>query len=174
MTNDAESHNIGSSPSRGTICGPPFQEQLPRPVQTQREIIMGFLPGGGILAPVQVMRRPMRTAICVLAGALLIIALPFRGEAKSYSSGGGHSYSSHSSSSGGSHSFSSGGSHSSSSGGSHSFSSGGGHSFSSGSSHSSSSGNSSGTHNASSGGSAGASHRTSASQESSSGNSGGK
>jgi hypothetical protein len=116
----------------------------------------------------------MRTVICVLAGALLAVAFPFRSEAKSYSSGGGHSYSSHSSSSGGSHSFSSGGSHSSDSGSSHSFSSGSGHSFSSGSSHSSSSGNSSGSHNASSGGSAGASHRTSASQESSSGNSGGK
>jgi hypothetical protein len=66
----------------------------------------------------------------------LVLALPFAGFSKGYSSGGGHSYSSHSSSS-------------------HSFSSGGGHSFSSGSSHSSSSGfgssHSSGTKSFSSG-----------------------
>src|ERR1017187_3733021 len=99
---------------------------------------MGFLPGSGILLPVQVMRRPMRTVICVLAAVLLAGGFPFRSEAKSYSSGGGHSYSSHSSSFGGSPSFSSGGSHTSSSGSSHSFSSGSGHSFSSGSSHNSS------------------------------------
>src|ERR1039458_5168858 len=131
MSNDESPLIIGSSPSRGTNYSAlprDLQDRFLPPVQTRREKVMGFLPGGGILLSVQVMKRPMRTAICVLAGALLIIALPFRGEAKSYSSGGGHSYSSHSSSSGGSHSFSSGGSHSSSSGGSHSFSSGGGHS----------------------------------------------
>ena len=124
---------------------------------------MGFLPGGGILLSVQVMKRPMRTAICVLAGALLAAGFPFRSEAKSYCSGSGHSYSSHSSSSSGSHSFSSGGSHSSNSGISHSFSSGSGHTFNSGSSHSgsgesthnSSSGNSSGSHSANWAGSAG-------------------
>ena len=85
---------------------------------------MGFWPGSGIMPPVQVVKRPMRTVICLLAAALLAGGFPFRGEAKSYSGGGGHSYSSHSSSSGGSHSFSSGGSHSFSSGGSHSSSSG--------------------------------------------------
>ena len=124
----------------------------------------------------------MRTVICLLAAALLAGGFPFRSEAKSYSSGGGHSYSSHSSSSGGSHSFSSGSSHSSGSGSSHSFSSGGSHSFSSGSSHgssagathSSSSGSSGGSHSASSGGSAGTSHGTSVSQGSSSGSSDGK
>jgi hypothetical protein len=73
----------------------------------------------------------MRTMICFLAATLLAGGVPFRGEAKSYSSGGGHSYSSHSSSSGGGHSFSS--------GSSHSFSSGSSHSSSGGSSHSSSS-----------------------------------
>jgi hypothetical protein len=104
----------------------------------------------------------MRTVICVLAAALLAGGFPFRSEAKSYSSGGGHSYSSHSSSSGGSHSFSSGSSHSSSSGGSHNFSSGGGHSFDSGSSH--------GTGWA---GGAGTSHGTSVSHESGSESSGG-
>jgi hypothetical protein len=89
----------------------------------------------------------MRTVICVLTAALLAGGFPFRSEAKSYGSGGGHSYSSHSSSSGSSHSFSSGGSHSFSSGGSHS---------------------------ASSPGSAGTSHGTSVSEGVNSGNSGGK
>ena len=107
---------------------------------------MGFWPGNGILLPVQVVKRPMQTVICLLAAALLAGGLPFRSEAKSYSSGGGHSYSSHSSSSGGSHSFSSGSSHSFSSGGSHSFSSGSSHSSSGGSTHSSSSGSGSGSH----------------------------
>ena len=124
----------------------------------------------------------MRTVICLLAAALLAGGFPFRSEAKSYSSGGGHSYSSHSSSSGGSHSFSSGGSHSSSSGSSHSFSSGGGHNFSSGGSshssgatptHSSSFGNSGGSHSGSSTGSGGESHRTGMGQASGSENSGG-
>jgi hypothetical protein len=76
--------------------------------------------------------------VCLLTAALLASGLPFRCEAKSYSSGGGHSYSSHSSSSGGGHSFSSGSGHSFSSGGSHSSSSVGSHSSSSGSSHGSS------------------------------------
>ena len=124
----------------------------------------------------------MRTVICVLAAALLAGGFPFRSEAKSYSSGGGHSYSSHSSSSGGSHSFSSGGSHSSSSGSSHSFSSGSGHSFSSGSSHgsspepthSSSFGNSGGSHSGSSTSSGAESHRTSVSPGFGSESSGGK
>ena len=122
----------------------------------------------------------MRKVICVLAATLLASGLPFRSEAKSYGSGGGHSYSSHSFSSGGGHSFSSGGSHSSSSGSSHSFSSGSGHSFSSGSSHSPIGGSThgssagSGTHSASSGGSAGTSHGTGVSQRSGSGSSGGK
>ena len=99
---------------------------------------MGFLPGSGMLLPIEVMKPPRQTVICWLAVALLAAGYPFRGEAKSYSSGGGHSYSSHSSGSGGSHSFSSAGSHSFSSGGSHSSSSGG-HSSSGGFTHSSSS-----------------------------------
>jgi hypothetical protein len=100
---------------------------------------MGFRTGDGILHLVQAMKSPMRTLICVLAAALLAGGVPFRGEAKSYSSGGGHSYSSHSSSFGGGHSFSSGSSHSFSSGGSHSSSSGAGRSSSGGFTHSSSS-----------------------------------
>ena len=98
--------------------------------------------------------------ICWLTAALLAGGFPFRSEAKSYSSGGGHSYSSssHSSSSGGSHSFSS--------GSSHSFSSGGGHSSSSGSPHSSSGGS---TRSSSSGGSSGGSSRSSSVGSSSSG-----
>jgi len=124
---------------------------------------MGFLPIGGILLQVRVMRSLMQTAFCVLVAILLACGLPFRSEAKSYGSGGGHSYSSHSFSSGGGHSFSSGGSHSSSSGSSHSFSSGISHSFSSGGSHSSSGGS---THSSSGGG--GTSHETGASQGSSS------
>jgi hypothetical protein len=87
----------------------------------------------------------------LLAVALLAGGLPFRAEAKSYSSGGGHSYSSHSSSFGGSHSFSSGGSHSFSSGGSHSFSSGSSHSSSGGSTHSASPSGGSGSHGSGSG-----------------------
>ena len=126
---------------------------------------MGFWPGYGMMLPVQPVRRPIRTAICLLAVALLAGGLPFRTEAKSYSSGGGHSYSSRSSSFGGSRSFSSGSSHSYSSGGSHSFSSGSSHSYSSsgGSTHSSSFGGSSGTHSASTAGHANTSHSTSAS-----------
>ena len=133
---------------------------------------MGFWPGYGMMLPVQVVRRPIRTVICLLAAALLAGGLPFRGEAKSYSSGGGHSYSSHSSSFGGSHSFSSGSSHSFSSGGSHSFSSGSSHSSSGGSTHSSSSGGSGGTHSASTAGPGNTSHSTSASHGSGSGNGG--
>ena len=130
----------------------------------------------------------MQTAFCVLVAILLACGLPFRSEAKSYGSGGGHSYSSHSFSSGGGHSFSSGGghsfssggSHSSSSGSSHNFSSGSGHSFSSGSSHGSSGGSSQsssfggGSHSASSGGGAGQSHGGGVSQGSSSGRSSGE
>jgi hypothetical protein len=113
----------------------------------------------------------MRTVICVLTAALLAGGVPFRSEAKSYSSGGGHSYSSHSSSSGSSHSFSSGGGHSFSSGSSHSSSSGGSHNFSSGSGHSFSSG---GSHSAGSPGSGGSNHGTSVSEGSSSEHSSGK
>jgi len=116
----------------------------------------------------------MRTVICLLTAALLAGGFPFRSEAKSYSSGGGHSYSSHSSSSGGSHRSSSGGSRSSSSGGSRSASSGSGRSSSTGSTRSSSSGSSSGSHSASSTGNASKSHGTSVSQGSSSGTGGGK
>ena len=86
-----------------------------------------------MMMPVQVVKRPIRTMVCLLTAALLAGGWPFRAEAKSYSSGGGHSYSSHSSSSGGSHSFSSGGGHSFSSGGSHSSSGGSTRSASSGS-----------------------------------------
>jgi hypothetical protein len=100
---------------------------------------MGFELEDGTIAPDQVVKPPMLRLICLLATALLASGLPFRGEAKSYSSGGGHSYSSHSSSFGGGHSFSSGGSHSFSSGGSQSSASGSSHSSSGGSSRSSSS-----------------------------------
>jgi hypothetical protein len=110
---------------------------------------MVFLPSGGTLVPVQAMNSPIRTVICVLAAALLAGGLPFRSEAKSYSSGGGRSYSSHSSGSGGSHSFNSGTSHNFGSSSSHSSSGGftrssssssGGKNFSSGSGKSYSSG----------------------------------
>src|ERR1017187_1378109 len=183
MSNDESTLEIGSSPSRGTNCHPPLPslpDQFLRRVQISREKVMGFPPGGGILLQVQVMRSPMRKVICVLAATLLASGLPFRSEAKSYGSGGGHSYSSHSFSSGGGHSFSSGGSHSSSSGSSHSFSSGSGHSFNSGSSHSPSGGSThsssagGGTHSASSGGGAATSHGGGVSQGSSSGRSSGE
>jgi hypothetical protein len=104
-----------------------------------------------MMLPVQVVKRPIRTMVCLLTAALLASGLPFRCEAKSYSSGGGHSYSSHSSSSGGGHSFSSGSSHSFSSAGSHSSSSGGSHSSSVGSTHSASSGSGGATHGSGSG-----------------------
>jgi hypothetical protein len=104
-----------------------------------------------MLLPVQDVKRAMRTVICLVTAALLAGGFPFRAEAKSYSSGGGHSYSSHSSSSGGSHSFSSGSSHSFSSGGSHSSSSGSSHSSSGGSTHSASPSSGSGSHGSGSG-----------------------
>ena len=84
------------------------------------------------------MKPAIQKVICWLAVALLAGGFPFRGEAKSYSSGGGHSFSS-----GGSHSFSSGGSHSSSSGGGRSSSRGSTHSSSSSSGKSYSSGSTS-------------------------------
>ena len=86
----------------------------------------------------EVMKPAIQKVICWLAVALLAGGFPFRGEAKSYSSGGGHSFSS-----GGSHSFSSGGSHSSSSGGGRSSSGGSTHSSSSSSGKSYSSGSTS-------------------------------
>ena len=133
---------------------------------------MGFWPTYGIMHPVQSVRRATRTAICLLAAVLLAAGFPFRAEAKSYSSGGGHSYSSHSSSFGGSHSFSSGSSHTFSSGGSHSFSSGSSHSSSGGSTHSSSSVGGSGTHSASADAHGNTSHSTSVSHDSGSGSGG--
>jgi hypothetical protein len=104
-----------------------------------------------MLMPVQVVKRPIRTTICLLTAALLAGGLPFCCDAKSYSSGGGHSYSSHSSSSGGSHSFSSGSSHSFSSAGSHSSSSGGSHNSGGGATHSASSSGGNGNHGSGSG-----------------------
>ena len=133
MSNNEDMQKIGSSPSRGTNRNLVFsnlQDRSPRLVQNLCEKVMGFRPGSGIMLPVEVVKRPMRTVICVLAAALLAGGIPFRGEAKSYSSGGGHSYSSHSSTFGGSHSSGFGASHSSSSGSGHSFSSGGSHSSS--------------------------------------------
>src|SRR5574340_1049642 len=84
---------------------------------------MGFRPGDGMMVPLQSVRHSWRTVMCLLTAVLLAGGLPFRGEAKSYSSGG-HSYSSHSSHSSSSHSSSFHSSHSFSSGASHSFSSG--------------------------------------------------
>ena len=112
---------------------------------------MGFWLVSGMLLTVQVVKRPMRTIICLVIAALLAGGLPFRAEAKSYSSGGGHSYSSHSSSSGSSHSFSSGSSHSFSSGGSHSSGSGSSHSSSGGAAHSASSSSGNASHASGSG-----------------------
>ena len=133
---------------------------------------MCFWPTYGIMPPVQSVKRATRTAISLLAAVLLAAGFPFRAEAKSYSSGGGHSYSSHSSSFGGSHSFSSGSSHTFSSGGSHSFSLGSSHSSSGGSTHSSSSGGGSGPHSASAAAHGNASHSTSVSHDSGSGSGG--
>ncbi len=125
------------------------------------------------MLPVQVVKHPMRTLICWLTAALLAWGLPFGGEAKSYSSGGGHSYSSHSSSSHGSHSSSSRSSHTFSSGGGHSFKSSGSRSSGGGSTRSSGSGGSEGSRNASASKSTGASHAASSGPGSSSGSSGG-
>jgi len=110
---------------------------------------------------VQVVKSLIRRVICLLAAGLLACGIPFRSEAKSYSSGGGHSYSSHSSSSGGSHSFSSGSSHAFNSGGNHSFSPGSTHSSSGGATHSSGFGSGSGTHSASSSGQSNPNHASS-------------
>src|SRR5439155_27183795 len=81
-------------------------------IQTWPEKIMGFRRNGGIINSIRMNARNHKFNCLVIA--LLLAALPFAGEAKSYSSGGGHSYSSHSSSSHSS-SFSSGRSSSSSS-----------------------------------------------------------
>jgi len=124
------------------------------------------------MLPVQAVKRPMHAIICWLAAALLAWGLPFCGEAKSYSSGGGRSYSSHSSSSRSSHSPSSRSSHTFSSGGGRSFKSGASRSSSGGSARSSSSGSSVGSRKASVAKSTSASHATSSSPGPSSGSSG--